>query len=376
MYLSSVMGSCRRRRKRKEVSQSKAAHCLVCGRKGAGLSRAIGVCAACLRQGLPAARSRAQAIHAESRAEFGLPVEPPRHPGGIPCPLCANECLIGEGERGYCGLRTVRQGRLVHLAGTPQRGLLHWYRDPLPTNCVADWVCEGSKHPGHHNLAVFYASCTADCLFCQNWHFRQLSPATSATLSAGELASAANSRTFCVCFFGGDPATQMPHALAATKRLAARGVRICWETNGMMHPKLLDAAVQYSLETGGCIKFDLKAFDVELHLALTGVPNRRTLDNFARAARRYAERPEQPLVVASTLLVPGYVDAEQVSKVARYIAALNPQIPYALLAFAPNFYLSDLPCTSARQAEVAEAAARVAGLVNVRIGNRQLLGWG
>jgi pyruvate formate lyase activating enzyme len=59
---------------------------------------------------------------------------------------------MGEGERGFCGLRTVRNGKLVHFAGTPARGLLSWYRDPLPTNCVADWVCEGSGHPGCHNL--------------------------------------------------------------------------------------------------------------------------------------------------------------------------------------------------------------------------------
>jgi pyruvate formate lyase activating enzyme len=310
-----------------------------------------------------------------SRAEFDLPIEPPRHPQGIRCTLCSNECTIGEGQRCFCGLRLVRNGRLIHLAGTPSRGLLHWYRDPLPTNCVADWVCEGSKHPGDHNLAVFYASCTANCLFCQNWHFHQVSPAKSHTLSAEELAAKANPHTFCVCFFGGDPASQMSHALATSKLLLQRGVRICWETNGMMHPKLLDAALEYSLQSRGCIKFDLKAFDDDLHRALTGVSNQRTLDNFQRAAQRFQERPEPPLVIASTLLVPGYVTPDQVGKIATFIAGLNPHIPYALLAFAPNFYLSELPCTSARHALEAQAAARSAGLTNVRIGNRHLLDW-
>jgi pyruvate formate lyase activating enzyme len=151
-------------------------------------------------------------------------------------------------------------------------------------------------------------------------------------------------------------------------------VRVCWETNGTMHPRLLDRAVQYSLDTGGCVKFDLKAFDEELHRALTGISNRRTLENFARAARRFGERLDLPLVIASTLLVPGYVDADQVGKIARFIASFDPRIPYALLAFAPSFYMSDLPCTSARHARQAEAAARAAGLVNVRVGNRHLLG--
>ncbi len=350
--------------------------CPTCGTGERPVSEALGLCYSCLRSGFDAVRQRAEATHADSRRAFDLPVRPPRHPGGVKCALCYNECVIGEGERGFCGLRMVRGGKLVHLAGTPARGLLEWYRDPLPTNCVADWVCGGHKHPGCHNLAVFYCSCTANCLFCQNWHFRRVSPTRSATVSAEELATAANSRTFCVCFFGGDPASQLPHALATSKRLAERGVRVCWETAGMMHPKLLDAAVRYSLESGGCIKFDLKAFDDEIHRGLTGVSNRRTLSNFARAAERCRERPEPPLVVASTLLVPGYVEADQVRKIAEFIAGIDPAIPYALLAFAPAFCMGDLPYTSGRHAREAEAAARAAGLVNVRLGNRHLIGRG
>jgi pyruvate formate lyase activating enzyme len=82
-----------------------------------------------------------------------------------------------------------------------------------------------------------------------------------------------------------------------------------------------------------------------------------------------------PLVIASTLLIPGYVDAEEVGRIAAFIASINPQIPYSLLAFAPNFYMSDLPCTPISLADVAEKAARQAGLTNVHIGNRHLLGW-
>ncbi len=289
------------------------------------------------------------------------------------CALCGCECRIGEGERGFCGLRTVQSGRLRHLAGTPERGLLHWYRDPLPTNCVADWVCAGSAQRGKHNLAVFYQSCTLDCLFCQNWHFRQTDPLRSRGLAAAALADAANPHTYCVCYFGGDPASQMPHALASARRLAARGVVVCWETAGTSHPRLLDRAVELSLETGGCVKFDLKAYTEPLHVALTGWSNARTLENFARAAGRCAERPRPPLVIASTLLVPGYVDAAEVERIARFIAALNPDIPYALLGFPPNYLMPDLPTTSVRHAEAAREAALAAGLTNVRIGNRHLL---
>lgn len=283
---------------------------------------------------------------------------------------------MADGERGYCGLRTAAGGKLVHLAGTPQRGVLHAYRDPLPTNCVADWVCAGHRRHGFHNLAVCYASCTFNCLFCQNWHFREVSPTKANAVNARQLAETAHPRTFCACFFGGDPASQMPHALASAKALAERGIVVCWETAGSSHPKLLDRAVQLSLQTGGCVKFDIKAWDDALHTVLTGASNQRTLENFARAARRAAERADPPLVVASTLLIPGYVDAAEVERIAGFIAGLNPEIPYSLLGFGPQFFMSDLSPTSHRHAEEARAAARRAGLQNVRIGNRHLLSTG
>jgi pyruvate formate lyase activating enzyme len=200
-----------------------------------------------------------------------------------------------------------------------------------------------------------------------------MSPVEEQGLSARELADTASEQTFCVCYFGGDPASQMPHALAASKDLAEKGVVVCWETAGTSHPKLLDRAVQLSLETGGCIKFDLKAYDGALHSALTGFTNRRTLENFARVAGRVRERCHPPLLVASTLLVPGYVDASEVGRIARFIAELDPDIPYSLLGFAPHFFMPDLPRTSVSHAEAALAAARNAGLTNVRIGNRHLL---
>jgi pyruvate formate lyase activating enzyme len=165
----------------------------------------------------------------------------------------------------------------------------------------------------------------------------------------------------------------MAHALAASRLLAERNVVVCWETNGTAHPRLMDRALDLSLNTGGCVKFDLKAYDDNLHRALTGASNHQTLENFARAAARFDERPEPPPVVASTLLVPGYVDTEEVSRIARFIAALNPAIPYALLGFAPHFLFPDLPRTSVRHAEEALTAAQRAGLDNVRVGNRHLL---
>jgi pyruvate formate lyase activating enzyme len=131
---------------------------------------------------------------------------------------------------------------------------------------------------------------------------------------------------------------------------------------------------QVSLSTGGCIKVDVKAWNEYLHRALCGISNRRTLENLALLVAHGEKRSDPPLLVASTLLVPGYVDVEEVGRIARFIASLNPHIPYALLAFHPSFFLSDLPPTSRSHAFMAKEQAQREGLSNVRIGNVHLLG--
>ncbi|MGQ9546151.1 MAG: radical SAM protein [Dehalococcoidia bacterium] len=273
---------------------------------------------------------------------------------------------------------------------TADNANVSWYYDPLPTNCVADWVCPGGTgagYPrfayadgpeyGYKNLAVFYQACSFDCLFCQNWNYRARALQESKVTSA-RLADAVDDRTSCICYFGGDPTPQSPHSLRVA-RLAlqnnrGRILRICWETNGSMHPALMKQAAEISLNSGGCIKFDLKAWDEGLHIALCGISNKRTLENFQLLAEYAGRRPSPPLLVASTLLVPGYVDRQEVSNLARFISSLDPDIPYSLLAFAPRFMMRDLPTTSRRHAEECLAEAKAQGLRRVRVGNVHLLG--
>ncbi len=361
--------------------------CRVCGAASALIAGEIGACLSCLRRRPDKALPVARAAHARSRAAFGLPGSPPADPGGASCTLCVNECRIPEGGMGYCGIRGNRGGTIV--GGTPAGGKLSWYHDPLPSNCVADWVCPGGTGEGYPeyarcpgpeegctNLAVFFHACTFDCLYCQNWQFR-LKTFDPSTTTPEDLAARVDRWTTCICYFGGDPAAQLPFTLQASRtaidRAKGRILRICWETNGSMNERLLDEMVELALTSGGCIKFDLKAWDENLHIALTGVTNRRTLDNFARAAKEIHRRPAPPLLVASTLLVPGYVDEREVGEIAAFLASLDARIPYSLLAFHPLFHLSDLPRTPASLARACLAAASEAGLSRVKVGNVHLL---
>jgi len=65
---------------------------------------------------------------------------------------------------------------------------------------------------------------------------------------------------------------------------------------------------------------------------------------------------------------------QEVEQIASFIASIDPEIPYSLLAFCPACFMEDLPSTSVRHAEECVDAALAAGLKRVKIGNTQVLG--
>jgi len=368
------------------------ARCRICGQASILISSKLRVCLDCIRTNPEEALEIGWQAHVISRKAFDLPEKPPNTPNGLQCGQCANNCKIAEGQKGYCGLVENREGKLERYGGTVEKGILQWYYDPLPTNCVSWWFCPGctgSGYPrfahnpgaerGYSNLAVFYGSCSTDCLFCQNWHYRSLAQKHEPTISATHLAAKVHDKTSCICFFGGDPSTQMPHALKTAKLALAeasekrRILRMCWETNGRMRENYAKQAAALSLMSGGNIKFDIKTHNETLSRILCGTTNKETLHNFQKIAEEYySQRSELPILTASTLLIPGYIDTQEIEDISKFVAEIDPRIPYTLLAFYPSYILDDLPTTTRKQADACYEVAKQ-NLENVRIGNTHLL---
>ncbi|MEW6069797.1 MAG: radical SAM protein [Candidatus Thermoplasmatota archaeon] len=346
--------------------------CKLCGKESIEISKALGICAQCVKDEWRKAERLVKVSHYEIRKKFSMPVEPPKSSNGISCGLCINNCKLKIDEVGYCGIRVNRAGKIESLAGN-NNAVLEWYYDLLPTNCVAMEFCENCKlgYP-YKNLAVFYGACTFNCIFCQNWHYRSLLKALKPAMSAKELASKTDENTKCVCYFGGDPTPQILHAIETSEIIlqTRNDVRICFETNGSLNRGVLKKASQLAFQSRGTIKFDLKAYTEELNIALCGVSNKNTFDNFKWLAENFSS--DFNFLVASTLLVPGYIDEEEVEGISKFISALNKKIPYNLLAFHPQFYMSDQPTTSREHAfKCYKVATKY--LENVRLGNVHLL---
>jgi pyruvate formate lyase activating enzyme len=340
------------------------------------VSKAIGQCSLCLEADekvLYAAKDKHQQLRSRQNLVSFIP-----NNGLIVCQDCGNHCRLDEGEIGFCNLRIAEEGTVIHRY--PGKAIASWYFDPLPTNCVADWVCPITKGDPTftyarrlNNLAVFYGSCNSDCLFCQNNSFREMMARGGPLMTPKELAAVANDRTACVCYFGGDPACNPGHSLETSKLLNKdRQVRVCYETNGNMSRKWLTKIADTVISTGGTFKFDLKAVSPRLYTALTGMSNAAVLNNFRFLSEKGLKRDEE-FVVASILLVPGYVGIGEVRRLCEFIMDCDPTIPTALLGFHPHHAMSDLPRTSRAHANAAKDVANDIGLTNVRIGNMGLL---
>lgn len=366
--------------------------CRVCGAKGPHVSEAIRVCRDCLVREPDRSMRVVIESHKESRLPFRLPGVPPRS-GGVKCVICSSECALGEGEVGYCGIRWAEGGRLKSLVG-PDEALLHYYLDPHVTNCCNAWFCPGGcgtgyprysytrgPETGYYNLALFFYGCDFNCLFCQNWEHKLLKNARRVRVEELVGYTLSKPEVSCWCWFGGSPEPQLPFAVKASRAVLEakprnRILRICYEWNGTGNPGLVRRALEDVVESGGNVKFDLKAYNNALHVALTGQDNKPVLRNFELVYDLFWERRRDPPVLgATTLLVPYYVNEEEVESIARFIASLDPEIPYNLLVFHPDYLMSDSVVTPVDQARRAYLAARK-HLKRVNVSNLHLLGYG
>lgn len=282
------------------------------------------------------------------------------------CKLCSNECGLDENDISLCRLKYVKDGKM-HSLTTSRRAVMSYYEDPLPTNCCNAWFCKGSKLIGT-NLAVFYYGCNFDCLYCQNWTHKRVD--TARTVKLEEIVEySLKDRIKCICHFGGSPEPQIAFAIKFSQEvLKQRDVMICWEWNGAGRKSLALKAAKLSYESNGTVKFDLKAWNDNLHKILTGRSNKQTLKNFVQIYEQYR------VVSATTLLVPYYVDKDEVEGIAKFIANIDNTIPYSLLVFHPDYKLNDMPVTPKGQVMECYNVAKK-HLKNVNIGNLHLLGW-
>ncbi len=376
--------------------------CKFCGRTDIIISQILQICRACILNGeWTLIRPHVLSVHKKVRQLVDLPEKPPKAKGSnikFKCGFCINECSLSTNDVSYCGLRNMRKFTRGELPlPSKSKGYIHGYIDPNPTNCCAAWFCPAGTSAGYpeysnydgpelgtYSYAAFLYGCTFSCLFCQNSSHKQFQKRYLFDSESLANQIVKNENITCLCYFGGTPESQLPFSINLAelilekieKKDKTRKFRICWEWNGSGRQDLVEKCMKIALKSGGNIKFDLKSFNEKLNLVMCGVSNSRTLDNFKYLAENYhgTRGKEMPELSGCTLMVPGYVNHEEVELIARFISEINPEIPYSLLVFHGDYHMKDLTITPRKQAEKClEVAKRY--LKNVHMGNKFLLGF-
>lgn len=91
-------------------------------------------------------------------------------------------------------------------------------------------------------------------------------------------------------------------------------------TNGLVLPKLNDIDE---------VVVSIKAYSRKLHKEYTGKTNDEILENF----RRYYESNVK--LRAESILIPKYIDVDEIEKIAKFIASVDENIPYRIDAYIP-----------------------------------------
>ena len=169
-----------------------------------------------------------------------------------------------------------------------------------------------------------------------------------------------------VAFTGGDLTCQ-PEFYAKSAELIKGLEETVWvliETNGYgLTPHTLDVFRQAGIDS---FWLDIKAYDDNVHRRLTGVSNARILTLPGELKKRGF------VFEVLSLCIPGWVEADQIGKIAASLAVVDTEIPFTILAFFPEYKLRDVPVPTLQQMIDAYYAAKDAGLRNIKLGNAHL----
>jgi len=166
-----------------------------------------------------------------------------------------------------------------------------------------------------------------------------------------------------ISFTGGDLACQPEWYVESAKEIKSlnRDLWVLFETNGYgLTPKTLDLFKEAGIDS---FWLDIKAYDDKVHRGLTGVSNKWVL----RLSEEIIDRGF--VLEVSSVYIPGWVEADQIGKIAELLAQVDPTIPYAIIAFIPEHKLASVPPPNFQQMIEAYHAAKDAGLKNIRLGN-------
>ena len=249
--------------------------------------------------------------------------------GKVQCHLCPHNCIISEGKRGICRVRTNKGGVLyttiygevssVAMDPIEKKPLYHFY-------------------PGHSILSVGTVGCSFRCKFCQNYSTSQNPKHPTQYYSPEELVSVAgSSNSIGIAYTYTEPLIWYEYVLDCCRLAHKAGLKNAFVSNGYINPEPLSELLPYT----DAFNIDLKAMSKEFYRKVVGGRLQSVLDTISEISKH-----PQIMLEVTTLVIPGYNDNDdEMEELTGFLSSLRADIPYHLSAYFPMYQFT-APATS------------------------------
>ncbi len=275
----------------------------------------------------------------------------------VSCFLCHHNCEIAPSKFGVCRVRQNRGGILyTQVYGD----VIAAHVDPIEKKPLYHFL------PGTRSFSIATMGCNFRCPFCQNWQISQVSKRKE-SLAAGQellpeevIQAAKKHGCQSISYTYTEPTIYFEYAYDAAKLAEKDGLANVFVTNGYMSRDALETIRPY---LSAC-NVDLKAFSESFYKKMCGARLQPVLDSIRRM------KDMDIWVEITTLIVPGQNDSEEeLARIARFISELDPDIPWHISRFHPDYKYTDAPATSLDSLRQAYTIGKKEGIHYIYIGN-------
>ena len=273
----------------------------------------------------------------------------------VKCALCPHSCLIGNKQRGLCGVRENRSGVLYSLIYGKASSV---HPDPIEKKPLFHF------QPGSTSISFASIGCNLFCQHCQNF---SLSRARFGDFDLTDLtpedvvryARTTNSKS--VSWTYNEPTIWHEFTTEASRAAHAAGLKTVYVTNGFIQEEPL----RQLKGVIDAMNIDVKAFRENFYRKICG-------GRLAPVLRACELAVSLGIHVELTyLIIPGQNDSEpEMADFCKWVmGSLKPNVPVHFSAFHPDYKMTSVPSTPASTMKLAYDAAKKAGLEFVYLGN-------
>ncbi|MCX5682033.1 MAG: AmmeMemoRadiSam system radical SAM enzyme, partial [Candidatus Omnitrophica bacterium] len=273
----------------------------------------------------------------------------------VQCVLCPRQCVLKDGETGFCRARKNINGTLYALTyGQP----VALHVDPIEKKPFAH------VYPGTKSFSLATAGCNLRCKFCQNWEISQLdAEAVKGDYVSPEdiVAKAKEGGSKTIAFTYTEPTIFYEYMLDIAKVAKKEGIACVMHSAGFINEEPLRELCKYLVAAN----IDLKSFDEKFYHTFT----QGRLESVLNTLKIL--KSEGVWVEITNLLIPGVNDSpEEITNLCTWVKEnLGKDTPVHFSRFFPMYKLANLSPTPVSSLERAYEIAKKIGLEFVYVGN-------